>query len=134
MVFYEDVSNMFVDHGKDMRNLMQQMIEESLAMPFKNLNISSHSPTAHVNQHASNSSATHVPLKNLQFGMSLNYLPSQAPSARNIFLERQKMESAMVLSSPVVEPINSFPSLASSDQTNELATLLVIPMIETTLW
>jgi hypothetical protein len=53
--------------------------------------------------------------------MSLNYLPIQAPSARNIFLDRQKPESAMVLSTPVVEPKNSFPSLPTSGQTNELA-------------
>jgi hypothetical protein len=43
------------------------MIEESLAKYFKNLNQSSDSLVAHVNQHASNSLATHVPLENTQF-------------------------------------------------------------------
>jgi hypothetical protein len=51
-VSYEDVSNMFVHHCKIMINQMQQMILDSIAKSFTNLNILSHSPVAHVNQHA----------------------------------------------------------------------------------
>jgi hypothetical protein len=65
LVSYEDVSNMFVDHCKIMRNQMQQMMLESIAKSFRNMNSFSHSPVAQVTQHASNSSFTHVPLENL---------------------------------------------------------------------
>jgi hypothetical protein len=57
-VAYEDVSSMFVDYNKNMKNQMQQKIEKSLAKSFKFLNISSDSHITHTNQHASNSSVT----------------------------------------------------------------------------
>jgi hypothetical protein len=68
----EVLSNMLVDHNKTMMSQMQQTMEESIDKFFRKLNISSNSPVAHLNQHASNSSATHVPLENTQFNMSLN--------------------------------------------------------------
>jgi hypothetical protein len=45
-IIYKEVSNMFVDYGKTMKNQMQQMIERGLAKYFKILNISSDSPNA----------------------------------------------------------------------------------------
>jgi hypothetical protein len=78
------------------------------------MKISSYSHIAHISQHALNSSATHIPLENSQFGMLLNYFPREAPSARNTFLDKEKLESAMVLSQPLVEPINSFPGSATN--------------------
>jgi hypothetical protein len=56
---------MFVDHGKNMGNQMQQMIEKALTKSFKSLNISYDSHVAHANQLASNSSGTHVPLEKI---------------------------------------------------------------------
>jgi hypothetical protein len=105
---------MFVDYDKIMRNQMQHIIEEGLAKFFKYLNISSDSHVAHANQYASNSSATHVRLENLHVGMSLNYFPSQIPSARNTFLDREKSQSAMVLNPPMVELINNIPSSSTN--------------------
>jgi hypothetical protein len=72
-VTYEDVSDMFVDCSKTMKNQVQQMIKEGLTKSVNNLNISSNSHVIHVNQHASNPSATHVPLENPQYGMLSNY-------------------------------------------------------------
>jgi hypothetical protein len=94
------------------------MIEVGLAKSFKNVNISSDSPTTHVNQHASNSSAAHVPLENPQCNMSLNYFSNQAHSARTTFLNKEKSKTAIVLSQPMVKPITS---ISSSATTNELA-------------
>jgi hypothetical protein len=76
------------------------------------LNISPSSPIAYVNQHASNSSATHVPLENPQFGMSLNYFRSQTASASNTFPPKPKSE--MLLNPPMIGPLNSFPSSAAT--------------------
>jgi 5'-3' exonuclease len=58
----EVLSNMLVDHNKTMMSQMQQTMEESIDKFFRKLNISSNSPVAHMNRHASNSLATHVPL------------------------------------------------------------------------
>jgi hypothetical protein len=56
-----------------------------------------------MNQHASNSSVTHVPLESTQFNMSLNYFPSQPPSARDTFLDKEVPKSEMVFSLPMVQ-------------------------------
>jgi hypothetical protein len=42
--------------------------------------------------------------KNPQFSISLNYFISQAPWARNSFLDKEKPRSVMILSPPMVEP------------------------------
>jgi hypothetical protein len=67
------------------------------------MNISSYSPVAPMNQHASNSSATHVPLEGTQFNMPLNYFPLQAHSARDTFLDKEVPKSEMVSSLPMVQ-------------------------------
>jgi hypothetical protein len=59
-VTHEFVYDMLVDYYKNMKNQMQQMIEERIDKFGRNLDISYDSPTAHVNQHALNSSAIHV--------------------------------------------------------------------------
>jgi hypothetical protein len=56
-----------------------------------------------MNQHASNSLATHVPLESTQFNMPLNYFSSQAPSARDNFLDKEVPKSEMVFSLPMVQ-------------------------------
>jgi hypothetical protein len=55
-VTHEFVYDMLVYYYKNMENQMQQMIEERIDKFVRNLDISYHSPTAHVNQHALNSS------------------------------------------------------------------------------
>jgi hypothetical protein len=86
---------MFVDY-RTIKNQMQHIIEEGFTKSSKNLNISSDYSTAHANQHASNSSATHIALQNIQFGMPLNYFPSEPPSARATFPSREKQKSVVV--------------------------------------
>jgi hypothetical protein len=51
-------------------------MEEGIYKFFRKLNISSNSPVAHMNHHASNSLAMHVPLESTGFNMPLNYFPS----------------------------------------------------------
>jgi hypothetical protein len=79
------------------------MIEERIDKFVRNMDISYNSPTAHVNQHVLNSLAIHVPLESTQFNMSLNYFPSQAPSARDTFLDIEVLRSETVFSSPMVQ-------------------------------
>jgi hypothetical protein len=98
----EVLSNMLVDHNKTMISQMQQTMEEAIHRFFRKLNISYNSPIAHMNHHASNSFATHVPLEITKFNMSLNYFPSQAPSARDTFLDIEVLRSETVFSLPVV--------------------------------
>jgi hypothetical protein len=102
-VTHEVLSNMLVDHNKTMISQMQQTMEEGIDRFFRKLNISSNSLVAHMNHHASNSSATHVPLESTQFNMLLNYFPSQAPSARDTFLDKKVPKSEMVFSLPMVQ-------------------------------
>jgi hypothetical protein len=99
----EVLSNMLVDHNKTMISQMQQTMEEGIDRFFRKLNISSNSPVAHMNHHASNSSATHVPLESTHFNMSLNYFPSLAPSTRDTFLKKEVPKSEMVFSLPMVQ-------------------------------
>jgi hypothetical protein len=94
---------MLVDHNKTMISQMQQTMEEGIDRFFRKLNISSNSPIAHMNHHASNSSATHVPLESTHFNMSLNYFPSQAPSTRDTFLDKEVPKSEMFFSLPMVQ-------------------------------
>jgi hypothetical protein len=102
-VTHEFVYDMLIDYYKNMENQMQQMIEERIDKFVRNLDISYDSPTAHVNQHALNSSAIHLPLESTQFNTSLNYFPSQAPSARDTFLDIEVPKSGTVLNLPMVQ-------------------------------
>jgi galactitol-specific phosphotransferase system IIB component len=94
---------MLVDYYKNMENQMQQMIEERIDKFVRNLDISYNSPTAHVNQHALNSSTIHVPLESTQFNTSLNYFPSQAPLVRDTFIDIEVLKSETVFSLPMVQ-------------------------------
>jgi hypothetical protein len=114
LITYKDVSEIFADYGKNMTNQMQHMIDKSLAKSFKILNISADSPDTHVNQHASNSSATHFPLENPQFGMPLKYFAHQTPLVKATFPSKEKPKSSIVLRLAMVEPIISIPSLVTN--------------------
>jgi hypothetical protein len=78
-------------------------MEEGIDRFFRKLNISSNSHVAHMNHHASNSLATHVPLESTQFNMSLNYFPSTAPSARDTFLDKEVPKSETFFSLPLLQ-------------------------------
>jgi hypothetical protein len=99
----EVLSDMLVDHNKTMISQMQQTMEEGIDRFFRKLNISSNSPIAHMNHRASNSSATHVPLESTHFNMTLSYFPSQAPSTRDTFLDKEVPKSEMIFSLPMVQ-------------------------------
>jgi hypothetical protein len=85
-VTHEVLSNMLVDHNKTMISQMQQTMEEGIDRFFRMLNISSNSPVAHMNHHASNSLATHVPLESTQFNMLLNYFLVKHLRLETLFL------------------------------------------------
>jgi hypothetical protein len=102
-VTHEFIYCMLVDYYKNMENQMQQMIEERIDKFVRNLDISYDSPTAHVNQHALNSSATHVPLESTQFNTPLNYFSSQSPLTRNTFNDKEVPKSEIVFSAPMLE-------------------------------
>jgi hypothetical protein len=102
-VTHEFVYDMLVDYYKNMENQMEQMIEERIGKFVRNLDISYDSPTAHVNHHALNSSAIHVPLESTQFNTSLNCFSSQAPSSRDSFLDKEMPKGEIVFSLPMVQ-------------------------------
>jgi galactitol-specific phosphotransferase system IIB component len=87
---FEEHQRVAEEHRRvtEAKEQMQQMMEESIDKFFRKLNISFDSLVAHVDQRISNSSTTHVSVENTQFNISLNYFPSQAPSARNIFFDK----------------------------------------------
>jgi hypothetical protein len=82
-------------HGRLMATITQSNL---LFLTFSLL-----SHVAHMNHHASNSSATHVPLESTHFNMSLNYFPSQAPLTRDTFLDKEVSKSEMVFSLPMIQ-------------------------------
>jgi hypothetical protein len=100
---HEFIYGMLVDYYKNMKNQMQQMVEERIDKFVRNLDISYDSPTAYVNQHALNSSAIHAPLESTQFNMTLNYFPSQTPSARDTFIDIEVPKSETVFSLQMVQ-------------------------------
>ena len=118
----EDVSNMLYDNNKLLKSHMEYMIENGLTKAFKSLNISTEPSLSHDNRLASSSSAPYIPPGNPQFGMPLNFVPSQAPPAVNAL--PSKPETAMVVSPPMVDPLDSIPSSATTGRTNELASFI----------
>jgi hypothetical protein len=68
---------------------------------------------------APSSSAPHEALENPPYGMLKNFIPSQAPPVMSTLPLRS--EAAMVISPPIMEPLNSIPSSATKSRTNELA-------------
>jgi hypothetical protein len=92
----EFVYDMLVDYYKNMKNQMQQMIEERIDKFDRNLDISYDSRTTHVNQHALNSSAIHVPLESTTFNTLLKYFSSQSPLARNTFIDKEVPKSEII--------------------------------------
>jgi hypothetical protein len=110
---------MLNDHTKDLTNHLHYMLENGLVKIFKTLNPSADPGNVSGIPQSPSSSALHETMENPPYGMPKNFTPSQAPPVMSTLLLR--LETAMVISPPTVEPLNSIPSSATTSRTNELA-------------
>jgi hypothetical protein len=110
---------MLNDHTKHLTNHLHYMLENSLVKIFKTLNPSSHPNSDSGIPQAPGSLAQHEMLENLPYGTPKNFTASQAPPV--LIALPSRPETAMVISPPVVEPLNNIPNSASASQTNKLA-------------
>jgi hypothetical protein len=115
----EDVIGMLNDHTKHLPNHLHYMLENGLVKIFKSLNPSSDLSSVSGIPQAPSSSAQHETLENPPYDMPKNFTPSQATPVISALPSRP--ETAMVISPPMVEPLNTVPSLATTSRTNELA-------------
>jgi hypothetical protein len=104
----EDVSDMLNDHSKHMTNQLKYMLEDDLVKHFKTLSTSSDPYSILGTPQASSSSTPPEPLENPPYGMLKGFTPSQTPSIMSALPSR--LETAMVMSPPIVEPLNSIPT------------------------
>jgi hypothetical protein len=114
----EDVTGMLNDHTKHLTNHLHYMLENGLVKIFKTLNPSS-DPCSVSGIPQAPSSSQHETLENPPYHMLKNFTPSQAPPVMSTLPSRP--ETAMVISPPILEPLNSIPSSATTSRTNELA-------------
>jgi hypothetical protein len=114
----EDVTGMLNDHTKHLTNHLHYILENDLVEMFKTLNPSSDPASVSGIPQAPNSSAQHETLENPPYGMPKNFTPSQAPLVMSTLPSRP--ETAMVISPPILEPLNCIPSSATMSRTNEL--------------
>jgi hypothetical protein len=118
----EDVTDMLNDHTKHLTNHLHYMLENGLVKIFKTLNPSIDSGSVFGTPQAPSSSAQHEALENPLYGMPKNFTPSEAPPVMSTLPSRP--ETAMVISPPIVEPLNNIPSSAAMSRTNELASIV----------
>jgi hypothetical protein len=104
----KDVTGMLNDHTKYLINHLHYMLENSLVKIFKTLNPSADLGSVLGTPPAPSSSAQHEALKNPLYDMPKNFTSSQAPPIMSTLHSR--LETAMVISPPVVKPLNSIPS------------------------
>jgi hypothetical protein len=95
------------------------MLENGLVKIFKTLCPSSDPYSVSDIPHASSSLAPHETLENPPYDMPKNFTPSQLPPVMSTLPSRP--ETSMVISPPIMEPLNSISSLATTSGTNELA-------------
>jgi hypothetical protein len=114
----EDVTGLLNDHTKHLTNHLLYMLENGLVKIFKILNPSADSCSVFGTPQAPCSSAQYEALENLPYGMPKNFTPSQAPLIMSTLSLRTKI--TMVISPPIVAPLNSIPSLANTSRTNKL--------------
>jgi hypothetical protein len=95
------------------------MLENGLVKIFKTLNPSSDPTSVSGIPEAPSSSTQHEKLENPPYGMLKNFTLGQAPPVMSTLPLRP--ETAMVISPPILELLNSIPSLATTSRTNELA-------------
>jgi hypothetical protein len=115
----EDVTGMLNDHTKHLTNHLHYMLENGLVKIFKTLNPSSHPCSVSSIPQEASSSAQYETLENPPYSMPKNFTPSQAPLIMSTLPSRS--ETAMVISPPILELLNSITSSAATSQTNELA-------------
>jgi hypothetical protein len=113
---------MLNDNTKHLTNHLHYMLENGLMKIFKTLNPSADSSSVFGTPQAPSSLAQHEALKNPLYGMSKNFTPNQAPPVMSTLPSR--LETAMVISPPIVEPLNSILSLTATSQTNELSSFV----------
>jgi hypothetical protein len=119
-VTHEDVSSMLKDHTKYMTNQLKYMPEDGLVSFLKKtLSASSYPYSVSGTPQTSISLAPPEPLENPLYGMLKGFTPSQAPPIMSALPTR--LDIAMVMSPPIVEPLNSIQSSAITNRTNELA-------------
>jgi hypothetical protein len=126
----EDVTGMVNDHTKHLTNHFHYMLENGLVKIFKTLNPSSDPSSVSCIPQAPSSLAQHETLENPPYRMPKNFTPSQVPPVMSTLPSR--LETAMVISPPMVESLNSIPSLATVSQTNELANF--VPPYQTVVY
>jgi hypothetical protein len=95
------------------------MLEDGLVNIFTTLSTTSDTYSIHGNAQAPSPSAPYKPLGNHSYGMPKSFMPSQMPPAVSTLSPRP--ETAVFMSPPLVEPLNSIPSLITQSRTNELA-------------
>jgi hypothetical protein len=118
----KDVTGLLNDHTKHLTNHLHYLVENRLVKIFKTLNPSANSGSVLGTPQAPSSLAQHEALENPLYGMPKNFTPSQAPPVMRTLPLRPK--TAMVISPPILEPLNSIPSSAAMSQTNELASFV----------
>jgi hypothetical protein len=118
----KDVAGMLNDHTKHMTNQLHYMLQDGLVKIFKSLNPSSDPSSVSGIPQALGSSALHETLENPPYGMVKNFTPSQSPPVMSAL--PSKLETAKVISPPILEPLNNIPRSATVNQTNELATFV----------
>jgi hypothetical protein len=106
------------------------MLENSLVKIFKTLNPSADLGSVSGISQAPSSSAPCETLENPPYGLPKNFTPSQAPPVVSTLTLRP--ETALVISPPIMEPLNSIPSSATTSRTNELANF--VPPYQTVVY
>jgi hypothetical protein len=115
----EDVTGMLNDHTKHLTNHLHHMLENGLMKIFKTLNPSSDPCSVFGIQQAPNFLGPHETFENPPYSMPKNFTPSQVPPVKRTLPLRPK--TAMVISPPILEPLNSIPSSATTSRTNEMS-------------
>jgi hypothetical protein len=105
-------SSVFLNYNKHMTNKLDYMLVDGLAKIFKRLSISPDPSSVLGMNHGLSSSAPHVSLENTQYGMPKNFTLSQVPLAMSTL--PPKLETTMVLCPPMMEPLDSIRSSATT--------------------
>jgi hypothetical protein len=113
---------MLNDHTKDLANHLHYMLENGLVKIFKTLNPSADSSSVFGTTQVPSILAQHEVLENPVYDMPKNFTPSQTALVMSTLPSRS--ETAMVISPPIVEPLNNIPSSAAMSRTNDLASFV----------
>jgi hypothetical protein len=103
---------MLNDHIKHLIDHLHYMLENSLVKIFKTLNPSFDPTGVSGITQAPSSSTQHETLENPPYGVSKNFTPGQSPLVMST--SPLRLETAMVVSPPILEMLNSIPSSATT--------------------